>query len=226
MTHIHILAADFAYAEAIYAIRDEVLWRGNRMSDAYLKALFSAPDHRAFVAVDSLQVVGFVEGFLTLSEDGLLRWEVDLLGVATGYQGQGIGTRLVAASTQAGSELGAKMARGLVEVSNIASEKAFTKQSYTHGDPCSLMIASGSNGKPVGLDSGFVVPVCTLNYQGIWIEGERSHDAFSAARSICAQHHWDIAGAVIPKVAHNTLQSAQTAGYTSVGVYRWWTRTL
>ncbi len=72
-------------------------------------------------------LIGFVDAFLTISEAGVLRWEVDLLGVHPAQRGRGVAAALIAASVKAGFAIGADRARALVRIENVASRKAFER---------------------------------------------------------------------------------------------------
>jgi GNAT superfamily N-acetyltransferase len=190
-----------------------------RISDV----LFNS-NHATFVAVLDSTIIGFVDGFLTSAANGTHRWEVDLLAVHPDHRGRGIASRLIAASTNAGQLMDAVVARGLVGLGNIASERAFARCSYTtDGEVNQLYISSAATGhrRLLPNDAHFV-PVSTLNYRGLWLEGNLSPKAFAAAQDACTQYGFDLVGAVVSDSRGDSIQAACDAGFTLIGLYRWW----
>ena len=49
-------------------------------------------------------LIGFVDAFSTISQEGILRWEVDLLGVHPDYRGKKIAQGLIRAVVTAGQQ--------------------------------------------------------------------------------------------------------------------------
>ncbi len=218
-------------AVAIARVKDSI-WPEEATATTYIAEVLQQPDHHTILATNKDQVVGFVDGFMTLSAFGQRRWEVDLLGVAPTFQGQGAGTQLVQASTQAGREMGAEVARGLVATSNMGSQKAFTKAGYVMEErPLNLWVSSIANRQsPIANrqlpKSSYLLPVITLNYQGVWLEGELSAASMQATQAICARTGWKEAG-ILVDIQDNVLNDvAQKLGYTFVNQFQWWSRNL
>lgn len=167
-------------------------------------------------------VIGFVDGFMTMDIDGVSRWEVDLLGVHPNARGKGIAAQLIASLCERGAEQGAGYARAVVRHDNVGAQKAFTRAGFkTDGHDCRLCVAS-PNATHVDLnvdDGAYLLPVSTLTYQGVWIEGTPTPRGLAAARAICARHGWDTAGVLL---ADDTTPD----GYEEVGVYQFWTKSL
>ena len=152
-------------AQAIVAVKDKV-WPENHTAADDIAAVIEQPDHVTLIARFDDQPVGFVDGFTTLAQDGTCRWEVDLLAVYPAYTRRGIAHALVEASTEAGRQMGATVARGLVEVNNIASQRTFAGCGYQPSRAvCSLYIASGLAGgdNPDEAEGAYTVAVQTLN---------------------------------------------------------------
>jgi len=219
----------------------QVVWPNDDTSDsiALNRVIFDAlqdTNRVNFVVVDESRVVGFADGFLTVSAEGRPRWEVDLLALHPDYRGLGLGARLVSASALAGREMGAQWARALIQVENKASQRAFIRRGFKP-DPndCLLYVSSGSvtnffspirKGKRlavngIGPDSYFI-SVRTLYYRGLWLEGPLEFEAFDAAQAIREHYRWEMAGAVIPVNEQAAIQAARSAGYRKIDRYGWW----
>jgi GNAT superfamily N-acetyltransferase len=92
-----IRRATAADAPAISSVKAAV-WPGDAVDSGRIARVIASESHATHVAVCNGAVVGFVDGFPTISCDGLCRWEVDLLAVRPDFRGQGIGVQLIAAS--------------------------------------------------------------------------------------------------------------------------------
>ncbi len=225
--NIGITRASSRDAQAVAAVKDAV-WPENYTAAEEIAAVIEQTDHVTLIARFDDQPAGFVDGFTTLAQDGTRRWEVDLLAVHPAYTRRGVARALVTASTEAGRQMMATMARGLVEVSNIASQRTFAGCGYRPADEvCSLYIAAGLVvGDSAEAESLYTVAVRTLNYRGLWLEGAWSRAGFQVARHLCALQGLAIAGAIIPHSETQAAQWAQEADYQPVGDYQFWTRSL
>lgn len=164
--------------------------------------------------------IGFVDAFMTVSADGVPRWEVDLIGVHPDYRGRGIAQRLITASVEAGREQGAQVVRALIHLDNGASAGAFrrvgfisapsTRELYVSDTPPDETLAALAC-------AAHLIPVCTLTYSGVWIENDHSPQSLRAARAIRSKYGWFIAGALLPSGA------PKPEAFARVGEYRWWT---
>jgi GNAT superfamily N-acetyltransferase len=210
-------------APAIAALRTAV-WPDETVNAAYMAEVIQSPDHATLLAMHDGMAAGFVDGFLTLAPEGSRRWEIDLLAVAPAHQGRGMGKALVAAATAIGPEFGTQLARALIKVDNQASQRAFRACGYqSEVNTRILMVLSGSSHGEVLPDSeSFLIPVATLGYRGLWVEGVLSAQSLTTASAIYARHQWDIAGTVIAEDDAVALDLAAQAGYMSVGRYHWW----
>src|SRR5690348_1761671 len=119
-------------------------------------------------------LIGFVDAFSTISQEGILRWEVDLLGVHPAYRGQGIAQSLIREVVRRGQALGATTSRALVHVENAASASAFQRCGFTLNSAIRQLFVSddqpsiGSSSLP---PETYLLPVATLTYSGVWVEG-------------------------------------------------------
>ncbi len=219
-------AATPADAPALSLIKSAV-WPDERNDVELITAVLEQPDHRAFVATDSNRAVGFVDGFLTLSETTQRRWEVDLLAVHPDYWGQGLATQLVAQSLESGAKMGAELSRTLIQVDNVGSQTAFARNGFKAAErPLNLWVSTKKEpAHSRKLSEGtHLIPVMTLNYQGVWVEGSITAQSLQAAQSICAHMDWAIAGTIIPTDNNSLNELAQKAGYFFINQYQYWYR--
>lgn len=223
---------DLRYAEpedapGIVRIKKAV-WPHEKADTAAIAAALAEPGRATLVADEDEGISGFVDGFLTVGVDDSRRWELDLLAVHPLAQRRGIGRALVAACTEAGRDHEAECVRALIRTDNVASQETVARCGYAPDPaPCSLWVAQHGedDGHPVP-PGAHLIPVVTLNYRGVWVEGALSVDAFRAARAMRARHGWDTAGAVIRLDNAAGLEAALEAGFMAVGDYRWWVKTL
>ncbi len=219
--------AEPADAPGIVRIKKAV-WPHERADTTAIGAALAAPGRATLVADEDEGISGFADGFLTVAADGARRWELDLLAVHPMAQRRGIGRALVAACTEAGRDHEAESARALIRTDNIASQETFARCGYAPDPvPCSLWIAqNGEDDGSAAPPGAHLIPVVTLNYRGVWIEGALTVEAFRAARAMRARHGWDSAGAVIRLEDAAGLEAALEAGFMAVGDYQWWIKPL
>jgi len=220
---------DRFWAAAEIARLKAAVWPEERADVAYLAAALAQPDRATLIAEADGALAGFADGFLTLAEDGARRWELDLLAVDPAHQGRGLGRALIAACTEAGRDFGAEVARALIRASNTPSQRAFQHVGYTLDPaPLVLWIDAQDDDAPAPLPpDAYLIPVITLGYRGVWIEGQPDEAVFRAARTIRARHGWDSAGAVLPLADVAANEAARRAGFTPLGEppsggWAWW----
>ncbi len=224
---IEIRAATAADAPLIAEVK-VATWPDEMTTAEMIARVLQETNHAAHTAWGDGRLAGFVDGFLTMTAAGARRWEVDLLAVHPVYRGRGLATRLVQANSGAGCDMGAIEARGLVKTGNAASERAFARCGYvTDATIYGLYIDGYGEGFNSAVPRGLhLIPVVTFNYQGVWVEGELSGAGFALAQSVRAQYGWDAAGAAIPVNLTEAKKAAEAAGYSLVGEFRWWNRSL
>lgn len=195
---------------------------GDIVDTAHIEAVLADSTRVSIVGESDGHVAGFAHGFLTQSAEGLRRWELDLLAVAPEMRGKGLGRALVEACTCEGWRLNARMARALIAADNFASQRAFAAAGYhcqtlVHG----LFVAHGSaRNLPVAQpENPQLIPVRTLTYEGVWLEGALTHDLVSAALAIAP-----LAGAVIPMNDDDQRALLVNCGFRLIGEYQWWLR--
>ncbi len=202
-----------------------VVWPDQHSDAAHVADVLREPYHITYVAVRHDFIVGYVDSFLTMTHDNIRRWEVDELAVHINHQRQRIGLSLMKAATQAGRQMDAVFARALIQVDNVASQQTVARCDYqctseTYGLYVCHEPLVGER-KPPSSDL-HLIPVNTLSYRGVWLEGEIESQSFRIARMMCAQNAWQKAGVLLSNDAHEKRGAAVQAGFEYVCEYHWW----
>ena len=190
-----------------------------------------------WVAADKDDIAGFVSAFLTTGKDGDRRWEVDLVAVRRASQGQRLGQRLVTKACQDARIHNVSIARAIVRVNNIASQKTFENAGFTTDwrihklllwtpDPSDNPIAYARNVT--------LLPMDTLTYRGLWIEGltsegltiEEQRQAVKTARSMIARDGRLNTGALIPVDEEHLLATDLRETASVHGEYYWFVKPM
>jgi GNAT superfamily N-acetyltransferase len=195
---------------------------GTPAQENLIANVLTQADKPIWIVTNDEGLAGFCSGFMTHAADGTPRWEVDLLAVATEARGHGLGRRLVAHSVQSGREQGAALCRALIAVDNAASARCFEVNGFQATSTCDLWVGPPAKGemptRPYPKDV-HLIPVETLTYRGIWVEGRYDAPAFVAAQQMALTDGRDTVGAVIPD---GTAHDAAGLHFTHVDTYRWW----
>ncbi|MDE2809631.1 MAG: GNAT family N-acetyltransferase [Gemmatimonadota bacterium] len=183
------------------------------------------------VAVEGNEVAGFVSAFAL---DGAADnpWFVDSLAVRPQSQGRGYGRHLIESTWTTARRHGFRMSCALIRADNAPSQLCFAHCGYaTDRRPHSLYIwppqsgAANSKTDPVRL-----LPVDTITYRGLWIEGladastEIQRRAVQQARAYCAREGRGSSGALITDPSRLDVALLEQAELK--GEYYWWTITL
>jgi L-amino acid N-acyltransferase YncA len=190
-----------------------------------------------YVAAEGDDVAGFVSAFLTVDKDGNRRWEVDLLAVRPASQGQRLGQRLVEAACEDERARNISIARAAIRVDNVASRRAFENAGFRTDEEVHRLLLwtpTHDNGPVIYGGSVTLVPVDTLTYRGLWLEGltawnvdvEEQRNAVQMARSIIAWEGRHNTGAMIPAVGSHRLAANLRDAAEMHGEYRWFVRSL
>jgi L-amino acid N-acyltransferase YncA len=190
-----------------------------------------------YVAAEGDDVAGFVSAFLTVDKDGKRRWEVDLLAVRHTNQRQRLGQRLVEAACADERAQDVHLARAAVHVDNIASQKTFKSAGFaTDGEMHKLLVWTPTHdaGPIVYGGSVSLVPVDTLTYRGLWLEGltaynvdeDEQHSAVHTARSIIAWEGRHSTGAMIPAIGSHRLAPDLEESAKMMGEYYWFVKRM
>jgi len=198
------------------------VWPDDVVDQSIVATAVSDPRHTILVAVSDDVIVGFVDGFLTISDSGVARWEVDLLAVDPRFRRCELGERLVRASTEAGHSMGATVARALVRFDNAPSQRLFARCGYRPEEgACCLFVSSDLESARIYVRTRHgvhVVPVRTLNYRGLWLEG----GCKGAHSDVQVDGDWDLFGSVISLKNAEATRAVLAAGFSRIGRYRWW----
>lgn len=196
---------------------------GDKIDIVHIQSVLTDPSRISIVGESGGEVVGFAYGFLTRALDGTLRWELDLLAVTPEVQGKGLGRVLIEACTNEGWHLNAQLARALIAVDNFASQRAFATVGYRcEAIVQGLFLIDGCAGNLhlAQPDHPQIVPVRTLTYEGVWLEGVLTHELVNAALATAR-----LAGAVIPMNDKECRALLVNCGFRLIGEYQWWLRT-
>lgn len=190
-------------------------------------------DCSIWVAAQEDRVLGFVSAFLTVGSKGCRRWEVDLVAVRPAHQGQGLGHVLIKQVFEDGRGHDADIARALIRIANLPSQRAFTGSGFrTDNHVHRLLLWAPEIGDDVtSCPNGvWLRPVDTLMYRGLWIEGltsvpaEAQRRAVRAARAIVAEESRANVGAVIVADEENRLAPDLRDQMHVHGDYCWFVR--
>jgi GNAT superfamily N-acetyltransferase len=184
--------------------------------------VLARPQDPVWIVTNDTGLLGFCSGFLTYAADETPRWEIDLLAVTPKARGQGLGRNLVARSMQTGRQRGAALYRGLVAIDNAASARCFEVNGFYATSTCNLWVgqpAATAAPPPPLPDGAHLIPVETLTYRGVWVEGRYDAPTFAAAQQIALNDGRDTVGAVIP---HGTSHDAERLRFTHIDTYHWW----
>lgn len=192
------------------------------LDPATVAAALQTAVHQTHIATISGQPAGFVSSFLTQSATGQQRWEIDLLAVHPDFRGRGLGSKLVETAVNATPTVA--FARALIHVDNLPSQRSFARHGFQpSGSPVILHICSHPTPHTTPLPPAtHLVPVNTLTYRGLWLEGDLSPTAFQSAQTECLHQQRDLVGTLIPAADQPRQQAAQACGFMAVGMYQVW----
>lgn len=202
---------------------------GDDADNAHLAAVLAIPSHFTRLAVVDDALIGFVDGFLTQSPEATWRFELDLLAVDEAWRGCGVGAELVRSILESAEQTPATMIRALVRAGNMPMETLMSRAEFKAESALyELWVKSvGALGPqlphpPDDVQAG-VVPVTTLTYRGVWLEGDINELLIAKALSHALRDRAEIVGATVPDDSpfRHTLQHM---AFDMAGVYRWWHR--
>lgn len=178
-----------------------------------------------FVATKDEAFVGFASSFFTFDQDGSRRFELDLLAVTPAAQGRGVGGRLIEASLFAARESKSVLTRTLVRSDNGSMQRLCRRHGFTllPGQYQLFVTVPRPVVRQMRKHQTRLIPVETLNYSGIWLEGELSQEAIEEAHWTASQSDMSTIGAVIPSDAPPAVELLRLNAFEIVGEYGWWT---
>jgi GNAT superfamily N-acetyltransferase len=223
---INIRQATQHDAPEIAAIKQSV-WPDEAVDVAQMAKAIQKPTHVTQVGIHANTIIGFIDGFSTYSARGIHRWEVDLLAVHPDYRGNRVGERLVRANTKAGFQRGAGVARGLIRIENIASQRTFARCAYHSQGPLGDLFVVSRNPSPedaILFSQQFhLVSVTTLTYTGCWLEIDLPSHTHHEKSHIRMNTDWSVMGVLIPIEEKEIYHTVQKAGFTNTGRFQYWT---
>ena len=216
-------------AEAIHLILHET-WGESLLFDVFMNHV-SSPEYQVFVAVNGGEIAGFLSAFLVLS--AMPRWEIDLIIVRSTSQGKGIGTSLIAEALAYGSNLGVHCAAASIRIDNYPSQGAFSKAGFTTDAQVRnlfLWDPLACESTPDVPEIVHLIPVNTLLYRGLWIEGfiasqlpmKEQHNVIRAAQNRISHEDRMNTGLFIPDSLKQTTAPDLLTSATNHGQYHRW----
>lgn len=196
----------------------------------HLKILQLLSNNHTFIAVDNGQVVGFVDNFLTISQDNQIRLELDLLAVRPDYRVQGIGRRLIEKSLILAEQLKVSQVRALIAEKNVAMHHLCMDNGLVQSDKLhELRVKPAQKLKftdGLQLSNGYLIRVDTLTYKGIWIEDELTQSAIDNSAFIVSNCDLDIIGVVVPTDDTKAIELLAQNDFDFIDNYHQWTLNL
>ncbi|MEE8390047.1 MAG: hypothetical protein V3S14_04525, partial [Anaerolineae bacterium] len=160
-----------------------------------------------------------------------------LLAVRYASQGQRLGRKLVIEVCRDAAWHNVSAARAAIRVENIASQKTFESAGFTTDRKVHeflLWTPGFSDGSDVCPKNVAFLPVDTLTYRGLWIEGlvsegltaKEQRAVVRAARSVVARESRLNAGAVVSKDATHLLPTDLRDQASVQGEYYWFVKRM
>jgi N-acetylglutamate synthase-like GNAT family acetyltransferase len=212
-----------AMAEIIMLAFDDVI------DTERVRRLLTLSHNYVYVAVKSDVVVGFVENFVTISQDDQVRLELDLLAVHPDARGQGIGKKLIEASINLARRLDVYCLRALIASENGVMQKACQRMNLVPSqDIFGLYVKSAEQlvNSITEIPTSHLIRVETLTYKGIWLEGDISATVIDNAHRSAIENRCDILGAVMNSRDSHTIDLLAERQFTHINDYRRWTLNL
>lgn len=195
----------------------------------HIKHLLTLSQNFVYAAVQSGAVVGFVENFITVSQDKQLRLELDLMAVHPNARGQGIGKKLIEASLTLSKELDVSCLRALIASENGIMQRACQRMKLSPSQTeFGLYIKSPEQVlQPiVETTDSHLIRVDTLTYTGLWLEGHITKAVINNAHLIALANQITILGAVVDKNNQATINLLTETQFHPVNDYHRWTLNL
>ena len=210
------------------------MWEESLLVEVFVGCI-SSPSHLVLVAIEDDEIAGFLSVFL--APKPLPRWEMDLIAVRPKSQGRGIGTYLVKEAFSYGSNQGARLARASIHVNNYSSQCAFAKAGFATDSRARILFLW----EPLASDRAInvpeaihLIPVNTLTYRGLWIEGfveaeldtQEQRNMVCCARSRISHENRLYTGTFVPEDLKGTIAPDLLNIASDHGQYHWWEHSL
>jgi ribosomal protein S18 acetylase RimI-like enzyme len=149
------------------------VWNQSIEREVFREHLASA-DCGIWVATVEGNVAGFVSAFVTPGRQGERRWEIDLVAVRRDDQGKGLGKGLLKQASEGGRSRTLDNSRAFVRTENVQSQSIFEAAGYQSDRRVHLLHLwepESFEGSGRAQPEVKLIPVDTLTYRGLWIEG-------------------------------------------------------
>ena len=225
---LQIAVATIGRAPEIARVAAEALAAEVASESAHVKRALDAG--YTYVAIADGSVAGFVSNFITCDGLGGIRFELDLLGVSPGWQGRGIGARLVERSMRAARLTDARTIRTLVRRDNSPMQRICVRGGLQRSALAVQLWASQSpqpGGNCARDHAARIIAVDTLTYGGFWLEGALSQSAIDVARRLLrAQPARSVIGAVVAEQDRRAIDLLRANAFVCMGEFDWWSLSL
>ncbi len=224
---VSIRPALVADAAAIAAIAEACF--GEAYAPKRIARLLGAGQNFTLLAQNNQGILAFSDHFITKSAPGGQRLELDLLAVKPKAQGQGIGSRLIVESLMLARALDLPSLRALVRSENLVMRRLCAAAGFMKSNASyRLYVASPKPAldAPSDLPGTHLVPVETLAYSGIWIEGALTAAAVHRALSVACARKMTTVGTLVAQGERSNCSAGQLLldmGFRRLGIYDWWT---
>ena len=201
---------------------------GQRMAIDQVRRVLQSGRNYTCVAELNRKTVGFADAFVTESQFGEARLELDLLAVDPSAQGSGMGTGLARRCIGLADELKVGLLRTLVATDNLAMRALCYRCGLRQSpDIYRLHVATSfACAETPSRHRAHFVPIDTLAYSGLWLEGELSLEAVQSAMYCAEKAGWDSVGAVVAVADCQVSDLLCAQGFGVADEYHWWTLNL
>ncbi len=190
-----------------------------------LRRLLVNESNVTFVATDGLSALGFADNFISRSQQGNQRMELDLMAVCAWARGRGVGKQLFCASIALTTRLALSSIRALVKVDNLAMQTLCESMGWSRSlDRFILFVRSPapSNVSAPTDHPGHPVRVDTLTYDGVWIEGGLSQNTVDAAMIVAMNERRTVVGAAVRENNGSARRVLLNNAFEMADAYHWW----
>lgn len=197
------------------------VWSHGLLADAFPE-LCARPGSCILVAEREGRLVGFVSCFVSPAA----RCEVELIATLPEMRGLGIAGELVRECLAWGKSAGCAVARALIREENAASRGVFARAGFVCTESALTLLLWEPEASEAELPPcATLVPVETLLYRGLWVEGVggvESAAAISHARNRALREERDSTSLLLNDASLADLAPDLRAEAQLEGPYAWW----
>lgn len=201
----------------------------NQVDIEQIQRLLVLNNNFTYVAIKSGDVLGFIDNFVTVSQDNRLRLELDLLAVHPEARGQGIAKRLIEKSINQARNLSVHEIRALVASQNGVMQRVCNRLGLVQlSNDLALYVVSPRRilDTVEHVEHSHLIQVNTLTYSGIWLENVITSSVIQNADIVGHSLRVDTIGAVVSKTDSMTIALLKEKNFIHVGDYHWWSLNL